>query len=75
MHGCPLVPYLMIGQVVGNYRLVQKVGEGGMGVVYEALREDIGIRAAIKVLHRELALNPEMATRFFNEIQVTNFRR
>jgi serine/threonine protein kinase len=65
----------MIGQVVGNYRLVQKVGEGGMGVVYEALREDIGIRAAIKVLHRELALNPEMATRFFNEIQVTNFRR
>ncbi len=65
----------MIGQVVGNYRLVQKVGEGGMGVVYEALREDIGIRAAIKVLHRELALNPEMATRFFNEIHVTNFRR
>ena len=62
----------MIGQVVGNYRLVQKVGEGGMGVVYEALREDIGIRAAIKVLHRELALNPEMATRFFNEARAAN---
>ena len=65
----------MIGQVVGNYRLVQKVGEGGMGAVYEAVREDIGIRAAIKVLHHELALNPEMATRFFNEIKITNFRR
>lgn len=65
----------MIGQVVGNYRLVQKVGEGGMGAVYEAVREDIGIRAAIKVLHRELALNPEMATRFFNEIHITIFRR
>ena len=62
----------MIGQVVGNYRLVQKVGEGGMGAVYEAVREDIGIRAAIKVLHRELALNPEMATRFFNEARAAN---
>ena len=48
--------------------MVQKVGEGGMGAVYEAVREDIGSRAAIKVLHKELALNPEMATRFFNEI-------
>ena len=54
----------MIGQVVETIALVQKVGEGGMGAVHEAVREDIGIRAAIKVLHRELALNPEMATRF-----------
>lgn len=61
-----------IGQVVGHYRLMQMVGEGGMGTVYEAVREDIGSRAAIKILHRELALNPEMATRFFNEARATN---
>ena len=66
------VPQFMIGQVVGNYRLVQKVGEGGMGAVYEAVREDIGVRAAIKVLHRDLALNPEMASRFFNEARASN---
>ena len=64
-----------VGQRIGSYRILRKIGEGGMGVVYEGLREDIGSRAAIKVLHKELALNPEMATRFFNEIQITNFRR
>ena len=41
----------------------RKIGEGGMGVVYEGLREDIGSRAAIKVLRAEFAMKTELAAR------------
>ena len=43
-----------------------------MGMVFEAVREDIGGRAAVKVLRPELAQNPEIATRFFNEARAAN---
>ena len=54
--------------VVFGYRIVRVIGKGGMGAVFEGVDDKTGQRAAIKVLHKELALNPEMATRFFNEI-------
>ena len=57
----------MIGQTIGNYRIVRLLGEGGMGSVYEALHEKIGRRAAIKVLRPELAHNAEVVARFINE--------
>ena len=62
----------MIGQRIGKYRLVRKLGQGGMGVVYEAVREDIEVRAAIKVLRPEYASNAEVAGRFFNEARAAN---
>ncbi len=62
----------MVGERIGNYRVVRQLGEGGMGVVYEAVRDDIGGRAAIKVLRPESALNPEAAARFFNEARAAN---
>lgn len=62
----------MLGQRIGNYRVVRQLGEGGMGVVYEAVRDDIGSRAAIKLLRPEYALNAETASRFFNEARATN---
>lgn len=62
----------MLGQRIGNYRVVRQLGEGGMGVVYEALRDDIGSRAAIKVMRPESALNPDAAARFFNEARAAN---
>lgn len=57
----------MIGQTIGHYRVVRQLGEGGMGVVYEAVRDDIGGRAAVKVLRSEFAMNTDIAARFFNE--------
>jgi serine/threonine protein kinase len=62
----------MIGQRIGSYRLTRVLGEGGMGVVYEGVHEGIGGRAAIKVLKPEVALQPEVAGRFFNEARAAN---
>ena len=62
----------MVGSRIGKYRLLKQLGEGGMGVVYEAVREDIAARAAIKVLRPEYAANPELAGRFFNEARAAN---
>ena len=62
----------MIGTTVGPYRVVRKLGEGGMGAVYEALHEAIERRVAIKVLHAQYARNTEFANRFFNEARAVN---
>ncbi|HPH29494.1 MAG TPA: protein kinase, partial [Pseudomonadota bacterium] len=57
----------MLGKVIGSYRVLRFLGEGGMGVVYEAVHQQLGRRAAIKVLHDEYAHEPEMVQRFVNE--------
>lgn len=62
----------MIGTTVGPYRVMRKIGEGGMGAVYEALHESIERRVALKVLHPKLAADPELARRFFNEARAVN---
>lgn len=64
-----------IGTLLGNYRAVRKLGEGGMGVVYEAEHQKIGHRAAVKILKRELALDEEYAQRFLNEARAVNIIR
>jgi serine/threonine-protein kinase len=62
----------VIGRTVGNYRVLELLGEGGMGAVYLAEHPGMGRRAAIKVLHRELAQSEELAARFFNEARAAN---
>jgi serine/threonine protein kinase len=52
---------------VGGYRLVARLGAGGMGVVYLAEARD-GQPVAVKVLRPELADNPEFRTRFGREV-------
>jgi serine/threonine protein kinase len=63
---------MMIGQMLGNFRITKLLGEGGMGVVYLAEHPGIGRKAAVKVLHPGLAQNQEIVGRFFNEARVAN---
>ena len=59
---------LEAGQIVdGKYRVVRRIGEGGMGTVYEGLNTRIGRRVAIKVLHAAVAAQPEFVARFERE--------
>jgi serine/threonine-protein kinase len=57
----------MLGRSLGNYGVVSKLGEGGMGVVYLAQHVTLGKKAAIKVLRPALSSNQDVVSRFFNE--------
>ena len=61
-----------VGQRIGKYRIVRKIGQGGMGAVFEAVHEEIGRRAAIKVLLHEFTEDPQNIARFFNEARAVN---
>ena len=60
------------GTVLGAYEIVRRVGQGGMGAVYEAQHPTIGSRVAVKFLHRQYAADPNMVDRFFNEARAVN---
>ena len=60
------------GQLVGNFRISAKIGQGGMGAVYAAVHRQIGRRAAVKVLHGPLARTADYAGRFLNEARAVN---
>src|SRR5579883_425723 len=58
----------LVGQVLANrYRIVRKIGEGGMGEVFEAQHVYIDKRYAIKTLRPDITTNPEAITRFHQE--------
>ena len=54
----------------GRYRAGDLIGEGGMGSVYEGVREDLGLRVAVKVLHPSLAGRDELIQRFRREAEI-----
>ncbi len=57
-----------LGKVVdGRYRVLEVIGRGGMGVVYRVEHLRMGKIAAMKVLHRDLAVDPEVVKRFEQE--------
>ncbi len=62
----------LIGKNIGNYRVVAKIGEGGMGAVYLGEHPLIGKRVAIKVLHEDLATKEDIVSRFFIEAKAVN---
>ena len=55
------------GSTVAGYRLVRKIAEGGMGIVYEAIQTKLDRRVALKVLTDELSSRPEFLKRFERE--------
>ncbi|MBL9002663.1 MAG: protein kinase [Myxococcales bacterium] len=62
----------MKGERIGSYRVERLIGQGGMGAVYEAVHEQLGRRAAIKLLRKELSQDAQIAMRFFREAQAAN---
>ena len=57
----------LIGRTLGHYRIVEKIGEGGMGEVYRAHDERLDRDVAVKVLPEEVAQNPDRLARFERE--------
>ena len=55
----------------GKYRIVRLIGDGGMGAVYEARHEVLGVPVALKFLHAELAKRPGLSSRFLQEARVS----
>ena len=51
---------IVIGGTVGNYVVERKIGEGAMGIVFEATHPGIGKRVALKASHPQLASSEEM---------------
>ncbi len=58
--------------MIGPYRVIRSLGEGGMGVVYEAMNDAIKRRVAFKVLHPAFAHHKETLARFLDKARAVN---
>lgn len=60
----------MLGKEVGAYRILEKIGQGGMGVVYKGIHVQLEQEVAIKVLSSTYASEPVMRQRFIQEAKI-----
>src|SRR5579862_580536 len=56
-----------IPETIGNFRILSRLGQGGMGVVYRAVQETLDRPVALKILPAEFAGNPEYRMRSLRE--------
>ncbi len=59
----------MIGKTISRYKILSKIGEGGMGIVYKVEDENLKRQVALKFLPRELTRKKEAGERFIHEAQ------
>jgi eukaryotic-like serine/threonine-protein kinase len=71
-HSAAHAQELRAGVLVGEYEILGKLGQGGMGVVYAATHPVIGKKAAVKVLRAKLCADVEAVERFIQEARAVN---
>ena len=62
----------LVDQMVGSYRILSRLGAGGMGTVWLAEHTLLGRRVAIKFLHPEISRNASTVERFFDEARAAS---